>query len=41
MLNYECLLRHLRTEVVLYLLGVGTTSAGIAPLGKSYWTAAP
>jgi hypothetical protein len=40
MLSYECLLRHLRTESGLCILGAGT-SAGVAPFGRSFWTAAP
>jgi hypothetical protein len=39
-LSYECLLRRLRSYSGLYLMGAGA-SAGIAPLGRSFWTAAP
>ncbi len=38
--SYECLLTRLRTESGLYVLGAGVL-AGITPLGRSFWTAAP
>jgi hypothetical protein len=40
MSSYECLLARLRTESGLYVLGAGA-SAGVAPLGRSFWTAVP
>ena len=39
-LSYECLLRRLQSGTGLYFLGAGS-SAGIAPQGRSFWTAAP
>jgi hypothetical protein len=38
--SYEFLLSHFRTDSGLYLLGAGT-SAGVAPLGRAFWTAPP